>query len=131
MQQRVPTILQVEDEENIRKLITVNLVERGYHVVETYDGQQGLDYLRDQKPDLLILNILLPDISGLDLLDQLDENSAQFSDLPVILITASEVDKNRIVNEHPRVIRIFTKPFDVKEVVDFIHQKIPKDKSST
>jgi two-component system, OmpR family, alkaline phosphatase synthesis response regulator PhoP len=128
MQRSVPMILHVEDEENIRKLITVNLIERGYQVVEAFNGQEALDNLRDQTPDLMILNIKLPDISGLDILEHLDDKNIPSSDVPVVLMTATDVDKDQIVSQHPRIVKIFTKPFDVKEVVDFIHEKLPKDR---
>lgn len=125
MGQTAPLILQVEDEENIRKLITVNLVQRSYQVVEAFTGQEGLDQLRDQTPDLLILNIRLPDMSGLDILDQMDGVSLPTSDFPVIIITAFVIDTDSILHQYPRVARIFTKPFDVKEVIRFIYQILP------
>jgi DNA-binding response OmpR family regulator len=126
MQQNAPLILQVEDEENIRKLITVNLVKRGYRVKEAYNGQEGLDNLRAQTPDLLILNILLPDMSGLDILDELNGESPPPSGFPVIIITASPINTERILHNYPRVAKIFTKPFEVMEVIEFIYQILPK-----
>jgi DNA-binding response OmpR family regulator len=126
MQQNAPLILQVEDEDNIRKLITVNLVRRGYRVVEACDGQEGLQLLRNLTPDLLILNITLPDMSGLDILDRLNDNSLPPSDFPVIIITASPVDTGMILRQYTRVAKIFTKPFDIKEVIDFIHENTPQ-----
>ena len=125
MQHNAPLILQVEDEENIRKLITVNLVQRNYQVVEAFTGQDGLDQLRDQTPDLLILNIRLPDMSGLYILDQMDGKSLPLSDFPVIIISAFLIDTELILSQYPRVARIFTKPFDVKEVIGFIYQILP------
>jgi DNA-binding response OmpR family regulator len=128
MQQHAPLVLQIEDEENIRKLITVNLVQRGYRVVEAWNGQEGLQQLRAQTPDLLVLNLMLPDMSGLDVLDHLNDNSLPPSDFSVIIITATLVDTEEIIRRYPRVIKIFIKPFDVKEVVELIHQKLPQGK---
>jgi DNA-binding response OmpR family regulator len=125
MQQAVPTILQVEDEENIRKLLTVNLVQRGYNVVEAFTGEQGLEEIRNQTPDLLILNIRLPDMSGLDILDQLKDDSLPPSNFPAIIITAFVIDTQSVLRQYPRVAKIFTKPFDVKEVIEFIQQILP------
>ncbi len=126
MQQYAPLILQVEDEDNIRKLITVNMVQRGYRVLEACTGQQGLQLLREQIPDLLILNIKLPDMSGLDILDHLNNNSLPSSDFPVIIITAFPIDTEMILSQYTRVAKIFTKPFGIKEVIDFIHEKTPQ-----
>ena len=125
MQTAAPLILQVEDEENIRKLISVNLEKRGYRVLEAHNGQQGLDHLRDVQPDLLILNMKLPDISGMEILEHLNEKDVPTTEIPVILISAYEIDKNQIQNQHPRVVKIFTKPFDVKEVIEFIYEIVP------
>jgi DNA-binding response OmpR family regulator len=126
MQQYAPLILQVEDEDNIRKLITVNMVRRGYRVVEACTGLQGLQALRDETPDLLVLNIKLPDMSGLDILDHLNDNSLPASDFPVIIITAFPIDTEMILRQYTRVAKIFTKPFDIKEVIDFIHENTPQ-----
>jgi DNA-binding response OmpR family regulator len=125
MKQNAPLILQVEDEENIRKLITVNLVQRGYRVIETYNGRQGLEELHRQTPDLLILNMGLPDMSGLDILDQLNGNLSPSSDFPVLIITASLVDTEAIMHRYPRVAHIFIKPFDVKSVIEMIQNLLP------
>jgi DNA-binding response OmpR family regulator len=127
MQQNAPLIMQIEDEENIRKLMSVNLVQRGYRAVEAHNGEDGLEQIRAQTPDLLILNIRLPDMSGLDVLDHLDDNSPPYPDFPVIIITASLLDTEAITTHHPRVKKIFTKPFDIKDVVHFIQEEVPNE----
>jgi DNA-binding response OmpR family regulator len=127
MQQNTPLIMQIEDEENIRKLISVNLVQRGYRAVEAYNGEDGLEQIRAQTPDLLILNIILPDMSGLDVLDHLDDNSPPSPYFPVIIITASLLDTETIITHHPRVKKVFTKPFDIKDIVHFIQEEIPNE----
>lgn len=111
----------VEDEENIRKLVTVNLVKRGHQVVEAPNATEGLGQLKHLKPDLMILNIKLPDLSGLDILDHLDRKFQPSVHFPVILITATMIDNAAILTRYPRVIRIFTKPFDIDELIAFVH----------
>ena len=64
------TILVVEDEPNVRKLVVVNLIQRGYRVVEAENGQGAWKQLNAQKPALMILDIKLPDMMGWEILDQ-------------------------------------------------------------
>jgi DNA-binding response OmpR family regulator len=111
----------IEDEENIRKLVTVNLTRRGHEVVEASNAKEALTHLEHLKPDLMILNIKLPDLSGLEILDHLDRKFPSSINSPVILITGTMIDNAAILARYPRVIRIFTKPFDINELIAFVH----------
>ena len=106
------TILVVEDEPNVRKLVTVNLTQRGYRVLEAENGQKAWEHLNQQQPDLLILDIKLPDMSGWDILDQLGSR-----DLPVLVMSATPMDQNSILRQYPCIQEILVKPFNLDKLL--------------
>ncbi len=120
------TILVVEDEPNVRKLVAVNLVQRGHRVLEAENGQQALEHLNDQKPALLILDIKLPDLSGWDILDYLSSVPVLSTDLPVLVMTASPVDQNIILNQYPCVVDILVKPFNTDKLIAAVQRSLLK-----
>ena len=120
------TILIVEDEPNVRKLVAINLVRRGHQVLEAENGQQALEYLNSQKPALLILDIKLPDLSGWDILDRITTVPALSTDLPVLVMTASPVDQNTILNQYPCVAEIIIKPFNTDRLITAIQRVLLK-----
>ena len=111
----------VEDEPNICKLVSVNLQKRGHEVLVAQTGQRALEHLQEHEPELMILNIKLPDISGLEILDRMDDLLPPSKIPPVVLITASSIDENFVLPRYPRVVRVFTKPFDINELIAFVH----------
>jgi CheY-like chemotaxis protein len=120
------TILVVEDEPNVRKLVTVNLVQRGYRVLEAENGQQALEQLHSQKPALMVLDIKLPDITGWDILDRITTVPALSTDLPVLVMTASPVDHNIVVNQYPCVVEILVKPFNTVKLLTAVQRALLK-----
>jgi DNA-binding response OmpR family regulator len=120
----MPTILVVEDEPNVRKLVVVNLIKRGYQVLEAGSGRQALAYLHNQRPDLMILDVKLPDISGWEILDRLGNTSAIPADFPVLVMTASQVDQYTMLNQYPCVVEILLKPFNTDRLVAAIHRAL-------
>ncbi len=115
----------VEDEENIRKLLSINLTKRGHEVVEAYTAEEAIKQLEVRDPQLMLLNIRLPGLSGLDLLDHLDEcTPSSTPDFPVVLITATMVNEEHTLRKYPRIIRIITKPFDINELIEFVHDTL-------
>lgn len=81
----LPTILVVEDDTNQRALYQEELIDEGYRVLTAGDGKEALSHVRAQKPDLVILDINMPVMDGLDTLSQLLEHDGQ---IPVIINTA-------------------------------------------
>lgn len=120
------TILVVEDEPNVRKLVLVNLIQRGHQVLEAENGQQALEQLNDQKPALMILDIKLPDIPGWDILDRITTAPSLFRNLPVLVMTASPVDHNIVVNQYPCVVEILVKPFNTAKLLTAVQRALLK-----
>jgi two-component system, response regulator, stage 0 sporulation protein F len=115
-------ILVVEDEPNIRKLVAVNLAQRGHRVLEAENGQQALEHLNHQKPALLVLDIRLPDLSGWDILDHIITVPTLSTGLLVLVITASPVDPNNVLHQYPCVAEVIAKPFDIDRLIRAIQR---------
>ncbi len=107
------TILVVDDEANIRKLVTVNLSSRGYQVIEADTAAQALAILGRQTPILMVLDIKLPDLTGWELLSQIMESPDIDSRFPVLVMTASIMDAHLDLAKYPAVSKVLVKPFSM------------------
>ena len=89
-------ILIIEDEKDIAQAIEYNLNKEGFKVAKAYDGLAGLKMARDKQPSLLILDLMLPGIDGLEICRRLkkDEKTA---DIPIIILTAKAEETDRVV----------------------------------
>ena len=79
-----PLVLAVDDEAYIRRLLTVNLAADGYDVITAASGEEALKLLEEHQPDLVILDIMMPGMDGLELLEHIRERSS----VPVLMLTA-------------------------------------------
>jgi CheY-like chemotaxis protein len=116
--------LVVEDEANVRKLVTVNLSSRGYTVTEAPDAQRALEQLRSQTVDLLVLDIKLPDINGWTLLQQVAADSKLEFESPVLVMTASIMDAHLDMDQYPMVVDVLIKPFSVAMLVAAVERAL-------
>lgn len=122
-------ILVVDDEENIVELVKFNLENEGYQVFVTYDGQTALDKLQKEDIDLLILDLMLPEIGGLDICRQI-RNDDELSDLPIIMLTAKEKEVDRILGLELGADDYVTKPFSPRELVARVKAILRRTSSS-
>jgi two-component system, OmpR family, KDP operon response regulator KdpE len=111
------SLLIVEDEDNIRKFVATNLVARGFQVVEAGDAETGLDQLRKSPPDVLVLDIRLPGMSGWDLLEIMKAEEVVLSKVPVIVMTASVTNTKFQSGNYPNVSAWLVKPVSVHELI--------------
>lgn len=109
-------ILVVEDEESIRTLITLNLQAAGYTVEEAKDGTQALEKIKSVKPDLVLLDWMLPGLDGLDVLRSLKADPA-VATLPVIMLTAKSEEYDIVLGLEMGAADYITKPFSNKVLV--------------
>ncbi len=117
-------VLIVDDESNIRKFAAVNLMARGYEVIEAGDAGEGLARLRDSSPAVLLLDIKLPDMSGWDLLAKARENPG-LADIPVVVMTASINDANVVqAGDYPRVTEVLSKPVSAARLIQAIQNAL-------
>ena len=80
------TILVVEDDKFLRELIVQKLIREGYEVKEATDGEQGIKKIKEEKPDLVLLDLILPGIDGFEVLSKMKEDSG-VSSIPVIVLS--------------------------------------------
>ena len=88
-------ILVVEDEPDIRKLVHYNLAQEKYQVIEAEDGEKALRLLQREKPDLIVLDLLLPGMSGLELCRALRERP-ETANLPILMLTVKAGETDRV-----------------------------------
>lgn len=107
-------ILMIEDESNIRELISYNLINNNYKVLEAEDGLQGLEMSIREKPDLILLDLMLPGMNGLDLCKELRERGSK---IPIIILTAKNEDIDKVMGLEFGADDYMTKPFSVHELM--------------
>lgn len=108
-----PKILVVDDEQSILDLVTAYLVQEGYEVFTALDGEAGLKAVRVHTPDVLVLDIMLPGLDGLEVLSRLRRDSNVY----VILLTAKAEETDKIVGLSVGADDYLTKPFSPRELV--------------
>jgi len=108
-------ILVVEDEKDIRDLVRYNLEQDGFTVVEADNGDRVLELVREERPGLVVLDLMLPGTSGLDICRALRLDPAT-ADLPVVVLTAKAAEMDRIVGLEMGADDYVTKPFSPREL---------------
>ncbi|MBU1147689.1 MAG: response regulator [Candidatus Omnitrophica bacterium] len=114
-------ILIVDDEDDIRKMIKFRLEAVGYDVTEAADGQEGLDKARADKPDLLILDLMLPKIDGYKVCRMLKFDE-KHKHIPILMFTARGQEKDKLIGKEMGADAYVTKPFEPKVLVDKIQE---------
>ncbi len=109
-------ILVVDDDKEIVRLVRSYLEKAGYGVLSAYDGESALHTLRREKPDLLVLDLMLPDRDGWDI-TRIIRGDAHLAALPIIMLTARVDDSDKIVGLEIGADDYITKPFNPREVV--------------
>jgi phosphate regulon transcriptional regulator PhoB len=109
-------ILIVDDEKDIVELIAYNLEQEGFRVLRAYDGQAAWEAVRTQKPDLAVLDLMLPGMSGLEVC-KLIRRHGETERLPVIMLTAKSDHVDKILGLELGADDYMTKPFSVRELV--------------
>lgn len=112
-------ILIVEDERGLAEVLTYNLQREGYETTVAYDGREGLQKARSLLPDLVILDLMLPSMSGQDVLRELRAGE-HTRDLPVIILTARSEETDQVVGFSLGCDDYVTKPFSVKVLLQRI-----------
>ena len=109
-------ILIVDDEQDIVELISYNLEKEGFSTIKAYDGVSIFNVISTKKPDLLILDLMLPGMNGLDICKKIRANPAT-ADLPIIMLTAKGDELDKIIGLEIGADDYITKPFSVKELI--------------
>lgn len=114
-------ILVVDDERHIVRLVEVNLARAGYDVSVAYDGVEALEVFAKEKPDMVVLDVMMPRMDGFEVLKKLqaDPNS---QDVPVIMLTAKAQDADIFRGWSSGVSSYLTKPFNPRELLTFVER---------
>lgn len=106
-------VLLVEDEESIRKFVKINLEREGYIIFEAGSGEDGIEIARREKPDIVVLDIMLPGIDGFEVCKTL---RGEFPNLGIIMLTAKTEDYDKIMGLQYGTDDYLTKPFNPTEL---------------
>lgn len=109
-------ILIIDDEIHIVEMLKFNLENNGYKVDYSYDGLDGYLKTKEFEPDLILLDWMLPNISGIDLLKKIRSTSS-LEHIPVIMLTAKNMEEDKLEGLHGGADDYITKPFSIKEVL--------------
>ncbi len=112
-------VLVCDDERHIVRLIQVNLERQGYTVVTAFDGKEGLEKIRSEKPDMVVLDVMMPYMDGFEVLKTI-RREPETENLPVIMLTAKAQDKDVFEGYHYGADMYLTKPFNPMELVAFV-----------
>lgn len=106
----------VEDEKDILELLSYHLKKAGYNIISFEKGGDFLDFLKSEIPDLLILDLMLPDIDGLEICKHI-KRDASYSSIPVIILTARGEEIDKVLGLEIGADDYITKPFSIKELI--------------
>ena len=114
-------VLIVEDEKNIVDIIRFNLTRENFEVLEAYDGEAGLALARAEKPDLILLDVMMPKMMGFDVCKALRDEG---DNVPVIILTAREEEEDKIFGLEIGADDYITKPFSMRELIARVRANI-------
>lgn len=112
-------ILVVDDESDIVDLISSNLQREGYRVIPAYTGEDALELVKTMRPDLVVLDLMLPGMQGLEVC-RLIRADSDYSDMPILILSAKGSEVDRILGLEMGADDYITKPFSVRELVSRI-----------
>ena len=112
-------VLVVEDDRSLAEVVTYNLQQAGYEVLNAYDGQDAINQARQKHPDLMILDLMLPVIGGLDVCRHLRSDSAT-RNIRIIMLTAKSEESDELVGFALGADDYVTKPFSIKVLLERI-----------
>ncbi len=121
----MPKILIVEDEKKIARFLELELRHEGYDVLTAFDGRSGLESALENDPDLLILDLMLPELSGIEVCRRLRHTS----DLPIIMLTAKDDVSDKVMGLDMGADDYMTKPFAIEELLARIRVALKKHRA--
>jgi two-component system response regulator VicR len=124
-------ILCIEDEPEMIDLIRLILERKGFEVLGAVGGQEGLDVVRNEKPDLVLLDLMMPDVDGWEVYRQMKAD-AELQHIPVVVVTAKAQSIDKVLGLHiAKVDDYVTKPFGPSDLVESVERVLRKRKELT
>ncbi len=121
------TIYSLEDDADIAKILKVSLEKTGYQVVSFSTGRDFMDAFEEKKPDLCLLDLMLPDSSGLDILKKLRSDTGN-DDIPMVIISAKRMIMDKVEGLDSGADDYIEKPFDILELISRINARFRQKK---
>jgi len=122
-------ILLIEDDDSMVKILEFRLKKNGFNVVVALDGEEGMEKVKKNKLDLVILDLMLPKLPGEEVCRRMRKDR-ETADIPVIMLTAKALDVDRIVGKVIGADYYITKPFDPEDLLKKINKLIDGKKNS-
>jgi len=119
------TILVVDDEKSIMELLVFNLQKEGYNTLEAYDGVTAVDMAINKKPDLILLDVMIPKLDGISVCKKI-RYALNISNIPILMISAKDTESDKIVGLEMGADDYITKPFQIREVMARIKANLRK-----
>ncbi|MFH1653544.1 MAG: response regulator [Pseudomonadota bacterium] len=116
-------ILIIEDEKDLVELLEVRLNSLGYETIVAYDGKQGLEMARTEKPDLIILDIMMPKLYGYDVCRFLKSDD-EYRHIPIIILTVKDQEEDKIIGKAVGADEYITKPFDPAFLISKVQEHL-------
>jgi two-component system alkaline phosphatase synthesis response regulator PhoP/two-component system response regulator VicR len=123
----MPKVLAVDDQVHIVRLIQVNLERNGYQVVTAYDGEQALEKVKEENPDLIVCDVMMPRKDGFEVLREVKADPST-RDIPFIMLTAKAQDADVFRGWASGVDAYLTKPFNPQELLAFVKRVLDASK---
>ena len=121
----------MEDDPEIVYLVSLIVSKHGYEVTGIYNGREGLQRIIEEKPDLVLLDIMIPEIDGWEIFQYL-KNHEETANIPIIIITAKSQPIDQVIGIHiAKVDAYICKPFHPQEILDSIEKVINNRKQSS
>lgn len=114
-------VLTVDDENHIRRLVEVNLLRAGYRVSNACDGVEALERIRADRPDMIVLDVMMPRLDGFELLRRLKAD-VDTATIPVLMLTAKAQDADIFRGWASGVDAYLTKPFNPTELITWVRR---------
>ena len=116
-------ILLIDDDKNMVRMLKIRLESEGFNVISAYDGEEGLEKTLKEKPDLIILDIMLPKMDGYQVCQKLKEDRKTW-DIPVLMLTAKDDLESRFIGLFSGAIEYMSKPYESKTLLRNIKQML-------
>ena len=116
------TILVVDDEKMIRNLLNINLTKEGYNVIEAVDGMEAVELATEKKPDLILLDVMIPKLDGLSVCKRIKNTMS----VPILMVTAKDSEVDKILGLELGADDYVTKPFSIRELIARIKANLRK-----
>lgn len=120
-----PSILLVEDEENLHEALKLNLELEGYEITSAFNGSEALQKIQSEYFDLIILDVMLPDVDGISITETI---RVQNNQVPILILSAKNTSSDRVLGLKKGADDYLTKPFNLEELLLRVQKLIEKNK---